>query len=236
MTSLGVYVINLQSRPDRLLQISEKLASVNVPFSRVEACTPNGLTSDYLSPSVHAIFESHMAVMRVFLESNSNFALILEDDASIDGALNFEKYVLEMQEGIDFLQIGFLTNDLVDKFEIAYFNTKRRFSMAIYNAIRSISPMAKMTISLGQRLVIQDHLRFSRGCVASNIQAGAHAYFISRRFAQGVLAISNIPFLAVDDLYMALGRMRTFTMLRLTSSIVGQGDFTSDVISRFKNA
>lgn len=236
MTSLGVYVINLQSRPDRLHQISERLALINVPFSRVEGCTPNELVSSYLSPSVQAIFESHLTVIKVFLESSSSFALILEDDAKFDANLPLENYVQEMQSGIDFLQIGFLKNNLVDVFEIFYYNFKRAVIMNFYNTIKSISPRGKLAVSCKQRLVIRDHLICSKKCVASNIQAGAHAYLISRKFAQGVLEISEIPFLAIDDLYMALGRMHTFGMYRLRSSRVSQGDYTSDVVSRFKNA
>ena len=234
MESLGVYVINLQSRPDRLESISAALKSRGMAFDRIEACTPGPEKSEFLALGVLATFNSHVKALKTFLDSGKEFALILEDDAEFIERFSLVSVIEHLNNDIGFIQLGFLKSNLVDNFEVFYFNLRRTFICRTFQIIEKLVPKFVEVLNLKSRLVISEHSFVPDSWIASNIQAGGHAYIVNRTFASGIIQIGEKPFLAIDDLYMALGRMRTFSMYRLKSSQVGQGNFGNDVANRFK--
>lgn len=234
MKSLGVYVINLQSRPDRLAAISNQLSERSMDFIRVEACTPENTYYPNLSPSVGAIYHSHKIAMELFINSTFDFALILEDDALLDERVDFCALINRVGSEFDFIQVGFLKNNLIDHLEIIYFNLRRKFIVVSFRIASKLLRDSKLVQELRSRLSIREHLSFPPDWVSSNIQAGAHAYIVSKNFAAKTLEFAANPFLAIDDFYMALGRMRLVAMYRLKKSKVSQSNSRSDVVKRFK--
>jgi glycosyl transferase, family 25 len=108
-------VINLDSAPERMAHMSTELARVGLPFIRQQAVVGVNLSKEhpdfsqwsyrYLhgrrwSPREFGCYLSHIKCLQNFLESNAEYALILEDDVLIgDGfitcieeAMKFSRY------------------------------------------------------------------------------------------------------------------------------------------------
>jgi len=94
---INFYVINLDRAVDRMERIEKDFASFPIPFIRVPAIEGKTLTipiEDYDAPMFYlyvgreagpgevGCYLSHLKVLRMFLESDKEFALICEDDAS----------------------------------------------------------------------------------------------------------------------------------------------------------
>jgi GR25 family glycosyltransferase involved in LPS biosynthesis len=114
--SLLVLVINLDKRIERFERLVDELVSYNVDLQRVSAITPDtlaysaknifGTTPDVVS----ACWESHKKALEMFLQTEEEICLILEDDAKFNNSackiLNCKEELLEVD--FDLLQIGFV--------------------------------------------------------------------------------------------------------------------------------
>lgn len=103
MTALQTWVINLDRAPDRLARISAQLQHLQLPYTRLAAVDARALTAAQQaaldSPAFHrkhgmtpvpgelGCYLSHVAVMRAFLASAADFALVLEDDVLLQSSL-----------------------------------------------------------------------------------------------------------------------------------------------------
>lgn len=97
MQSLGIFVINLDGSHDRHASISAKLAAFGISFERVSAVDGRPLNlatvSDYNAARAErymgrslvggeiGCYYSHLKVAQQFLQSQADYALVLEDDA-----------------------------------------------------------------------------------------------------------------------------------------------------------
>ena len=112
--SYKTYVINLANAPDRMDYIRKQLETLNIPYERINAVFGDLIPepiADYDEKKFHRLFGkvtnkrvvgcyfSHINAMKAFLESDAEFALILEDDATlppdfkelIDAAMHYSK-------------------------------------------------------------------------------------------------------------------------------------------------
>ncbi len=95
LPSVRVYVINLESATKRWLHIQSTFAELEIPFTRVSAVDGKTLRlepAEYLeswyrclhgretNPPEVGCYLSHLKVLRSFLETDAEFALICEDD------------------------------------------------------------------------------------------------------------------------------------------------------------
>ena len=97
------FVINLDRSPERLQRISADLTRLGIPFARLAAIEGRDINPDasphfakgeyerrhgkHPTPCEIGCYLSHMAAIRRFLESDAQFALILEDDAILGDSL-----------------------------------------------------------------------------------------------------------------------------------------------------
>ena len=84
MLQLPVYVINLDRRPDRLETITRNLELLEISFERVAAI--DGRCIEYDSPLTKgeaACAMSHFAALRMFLDTDHDAAMIMEDDITM---------------------------------------------------------------------------------------------------------------------------------------------------------
>ena len=95
--SVSVYVINLDRRPDRWDAVSKDLIRLGIACERVSAIDAKNIAveeghlernNDYsirrpISIGAKACTLSHIKAMKLFLQSNSQYALILEDDVEL---------------------------------------------------------------------------------------------------------------------------------------------------------
>jgi GR25 family glycosyltransferase involved in LPS biosynthesis len=99
--SIGVYVINLERSKERRKHILDQVEKLNMPYDIVLAVDGEALSKEEIDKAVdlevykkfaryyRSIGEigcalSHFKVLRKFLESNYQYALVLEDDISFD--------------------------------------------------------------------------------------------------------------------------------------------------------
>lgn len=103
MTVLQTWVINLDRAPERLARISAQLQQLQLPYTRLAAVDARALTPAQKAlldePGFHrkhgmtpvpgelGCYLSHVAVMRAFLASQAEFALVLEDDVLLQASL-----------------------------------------------------------------------------------------------------------------------------------------------------
>ncbi|MCF7764048.1 MAG: glycosyltransferase family 25 protein [Verrucomicrobia bacterium] len=99
LSRIKVFVINLDRSTQRLAAIQAQLAPTQLEWQRVPAVDGRAIDVSSLpevdeatyrrwqgkplNPGQVGCYLSHIAVMRKFLESDSDFALVLEDDASL---------------------------------------------------------------------------------------------------------------------------------------------------------
>ena len=103
MKRLQTWVINLDRAPQRLARISSQLERLGLPFTRLPAVDARALTAAQrgaldepayrrrhgMAPVAGELgcYLSHVEAMRLFLQSDAEFALVLEDDALLRDSL-----------------------------------------------------------------------------------------------------------------------------------------------------
>ncbi len=103
MSGLKTWVINLDRAPDRLARISAQLQRLGMDFVRLPAVDARALTAEQrgqldepayrhkhgMTPVLGELgcYLSHVQAMRLFLASEAEFALVLEDDALLQSSL-----------------------------------------------------------------------------------------------------------------------------------------------------
>lgn len=212
---VGIFVINLERRPDRLALISKHLDNPVV----VKAVDGYGLEGEQsqassliVPPGVAGCWESHVCAYNSFLESSLKLALILEDDADLavlssrEGGLRYfiDAWTNTMLENeLNFLQVGFITDKSV----------RYRAKLWLYNLLR-------------RRL--QNRLP---DFVLGNLRFGSHAYLVDRKAAE-ILKHLNLPVAFPADVFLmrfseAQKNFGYLRMARVKTSPLGQ-TFDSD--------
>lgn len=185
---------------------------------------------EFVTSAVAAIWQSHKNALEKFLSTEDNFALILEDDFLIKKNFVEEFLRIKNLKNFDFVQVGFLTINKKELFEIKYSNcfdfilkTLSKFTVIFPNFSKRFSEKFFLLRQIGKPF----HL------VLDDVRPGAHAYIVSRHFASKVISLNDPTFLSADLFYMSLAQMRTFDMARLRKSIVEQSGSASSIKSRF---
>ena len=208
-SKIGVYVINLKRRPDRLRDISVALKSSGFEFQRIEAVDGQSRTesesSKLISAYAQACWESHIKALEAFLKSGLRHALILEDDADVS-LINEKELVqhtlLMDEQKIALLQVGFVSHFY-------------KFPHLI-NLLKSVAALREGRVFRSALTTI----------VYGEFRAGTHAYLVSQEAARA-LKTANVPvFLPADGFYSALssynGKNGEIKFARLSRSRCGQ--------------
>ncbi len=114
-TRTHTWVINLDRSPDRLASISDQLDRLGLAWTRQRAVDARAFTPEQQAlldvPAYHrkhgkhpvpgelGCYLSHVEVMRAFLASDKDFALILEDDVQLGAELPAVLEALEQHPG-----------------------------------------------------------------------------------------------------------------------------------------
>jgi GR25 family glycosyltransferase involved in LPS biosynthesis len=215
-------LINLDIRTDRLKDVSHNLQ--NLKLVRIKAVDGSQLPRSlhFVNPNVAACWLSHQKAFRSFLETNHTHCVIFEDDAV--GRKNFLTYLGKVQKtdlsSIDFLQLGFLTyRGKLDDGRIYFF--QKIFDSQLY--------FLRLNQLFFRRLTPQKKIYMKLGIKVGDVQAGSHAYVISRRLAKDLLEFNNPVFLATDLVFMSLKTSPQYSIFRKISSIVNQTDSPSSI-------
>jgi glycosyl transferase family 25 len=161
--SLHAWVINLDRAPGRLARVSEQLARLGLPWTRLAAVDARALDGAQRAALDEAAFESrhgktpvpgelgcylsHLEVMRAFLASRAQFALVLEDDV--------------------------LLHDDLPAVLAGLVRVASRWDMVKLSAVHSGTPVPYLTVAPGTQLAVM----LSK-CT------GSSAYLVNRRAAE----------------------------------------------------
>lgn len=170
------YLINLKESSDRMMAMQDSLSQFSVDFERVEAIDAQALTDDIyatvtapnieyphqLRPGEIACFLSHRKCWQELIDSNSEWALVLEDHC--DFSPKAEKYLKSsdwIPKGCDLVQLIFTetpsyTNQQIDlpdgnalikllcsssRRASAYFISRKAAELALRESLQIPSPV-----------------------------------------------------------------------------------------------
>lgn len=228
------FVINVDSDINRWNSCLNEAEVNGLTLTRIEACKPKEkarLSNDYVTEGVHAVWESHLKAYVELLNSEHNYCVVLEDDFHIKNLSGLTKLVLNLNfDEWDMIQLGYVTPGIDDRIRQLVANTESAIFKIIYRFCQ-ILPHSSKTIA--NRLRVLEAGIEPKGFVANDFQPGGHCYVISKRLAAAVLLLNKPMFLATDDFYMALSRMRSFKIIRVRKSQVSQLPFAKWSGSRF---
>lgn len=224
-------MINLKSRTDRWKSVEKQTQSLGIPLIRVDAVSKDEVLAEpFVTPPVAAAWFSHKKAMSLFLGTQDEYALILEDDFVLQdrwSEFDFSKY---QSLNIDFLQIGYLVTTPLDLLELKIKATADLFLKFLTWTSRS---RVFEKTNLRKKVLIREQLNLPLHLVASDIRPGAHAYIVSRKFALAMQQINSPVILSTDALYIALGWMRSFKFVRFRKSAISQSDSVTSIDDRF---
>ena len=205
-----IQVINLARRPDRLAQVSLSLKRAGLTAETLIAVDGQleQSQSQFLSKGEIAVWKSQINAMRKLVATNTQFSLILEDDATLGPEVN-EKFLVEIKDlmernQLDLLQIGYIEN---------FYSPSLR------------SGMLEFLIALLRNRGTKDSsgLRFVNG----DFRAGAHAYIVNARLAEAISTyVPEPPLIPWDGYLESLARGQVgrgdIRIARLVKSVVSQ--------------
>jgi GR25 family glycosyltransferase involved in LPS biosynthesis len=242
MNSFKVYLINLDNRSDRLMNVRSRVSELKSEIIRVSAVTgeevKNSKISIFAPQNNVANWLSHMKVMSIFLESDDEYCVILEDDVLFinDGLEFLNKLITTSISEIDILQFGYVAvnGNLDSGQKDGYFRGKARLNRFLKVAILTIVKRAKRLESIKRRLertnrILQilksnEEKLGLKSPIVEGFEAGTHCYLVSRKAATALLNYNN-PMLMVADLSLiVLSVAKNLLITRTTLSYATQDD------------
>lgn len=165
---IATFVVNLDSRPDRLVTVGRRLRRAGLPFERLSAVTPDQVAergvrraSPGLAPGELACIASHLEIYDRVLHRGLPVALILEDDVVLSRSFVRQLRWTLVQLPTDWMicQLGWLSTE----------------------------PLAHRTLSAAGRAILGPlHPRANR-LFAGTFRLGTHAYLVTPAFARYAL-------------------------------------------------
>jgi len=232
MNTIQGYVINLESRPDRWQDCLKQSSAFPFQLNRVPAISAHEIAAEepFVPGGVAATWRSHQRAMSYFLNSKSSHALILEDDFLVKRDISKIINLVVSSDDFDLVQIGFLSPSLTRTF-IRYLFGMRDLVLKLLFRLTSL-----FRERLSNKLLVREQSGVSFAFVLNDIQAGGHAYIVSRKFCEAAQLMNNPSFLSADGVLMALSETRTFRVARTRRNYIKQSDSESSVHERFKRA
>lgn len=229
---MRAYVINLDSRPDRWSSVLCEESRLGVEILRVPAISSDQIpesSGSFVTPTVNACWLSHQKAAQLFLASSEDYGLILEDDFLLEANFTLDHLKAAKENGLDFLQLGFLKTSLGVLISIAAQNAWN----TCLRTLGYVSSRVSTFKHFEEKVLIRERRGIPRHLIMNDIRAGAHAYIVSRKFAEFMTQINQPTALSTDALFISLGPMRTLRMARLRQSTIAQSDSPTSITSRF---
>lgn len=230
---MRAYVINLNDRKDRWDSVLSQQNLLGLEILRVDAVTKQDVLEDeepFVAVGVSATWKSHQKAMKMFLDSEDDFGLILEDDFLL--GKNFAKHFSRIRKyrDYDFIQLGILKPAYTSSIALLTSNT-RDLMLKFLCRITSLKTLQPNRFS--DKVLIYEQRAVPFFLICSDVRAGGQAYLVSRNFADAAQYMNKPAFLSSDGVYMSIGGMRSFRMFRVRKSIVDQTDSPTSVEKRF---
>ena len=226
---IGVFLINLDDREDRLEASTRQLQELKLQFTRVSAVSAKSVEeSAFLTAPVLACWKSHLKTYSMLIESDLEFALVFEDDFLIKKPKTFIGLLGSLEsEKHDLLQLGFLLPGFFTRFRWLFEEIEKLTFFALGYIFKS-----SRLVTFSKRLRIVEVKSLALKFTKSSFLPGTHAYLINRKMALTLLALDS-PQLSADEFFLALSKMRSFRMARYWRSLIAQSKSKPSINERF---
>jgi GR25 family glycosyltransferase involved in LPS biosynthesis len=253
---MKMYVINLDDRPDRFINVNKQFIDRGLNLIRVSAIRGKSLVDSGVEtvapPNNEAVWMSHQKVYRELIASNDQHCVVFEDDVIMTNKAyqllkEFENVSNELPN-IDYLQFGYLTyNGRLDSGEFdSVIRLRQRLRSVFYLSISKLIcsiQVIEMKFSMFERLIGVTKAADNRVTRYRNMriiakklkldapiiysnESGGHAYIINRTLASALLNF-NLPLFLVTDLAtISLAKAANFDFYRTSKSLAFQDDST----------
>jgi GR25 family glycosyltransferase involved in LPS biosynthesis len=240
--SLPAYVINLESRRDRLRHVRHEFELVGLDFKLIEAVPADAVESTEVattgqSPGKIACWMSHRRAWRHAQDSGATYCLVVEDDV---------RWLRNPGPLLD--RIGSLPPDAFDLLQLGSLQRGPRSVPARARWAHKAAKSIRVTRVLSRRSEVVERWFVERSQLLSrslddvemtsvleaattwgSFGSGTHAYVVSRQFLSHLLKYNQPVFLSADDALSALAHQQTFRIGELTESIATQAPLASDL-------
>ena len=226
---IGIFLINLDDRNDRLDSSTRQLNEIGLEFIRVSAVPSKDVEeSIFLTDSVFACWKSHLKTYSMLVESDLEYALILEDDFLFKNPKKFPKFLTSLEtERHDLLQIGFIFPGIFNRIRWVF----EEIEKVVFYSLGFVSKIIGLK-SLSKRLRIAEASNVSLRFTPSSFLPGTHAYLINRKMASTLVSLDS-PQFSADEFFIALSKMRSFRMARFWRSLITQSNSAPSINNRF---
>jgi hypothetical protein len=226
---IGVFLINLDDREDRLESSTRQFQELKLPFTRVSAISAKSVEeSVFLTKPVLACWKSHIKTYSMLIESDLDYALVFEDDFLIKKPKTFMRLLESLEsEKHDLLQIGFLLPGLFTWFRWLFEELEKLIFFTLGYVFKSLR-----LVTFSKRLRIVEAKSLALKFTKSSFLPGTHAYLINRKMALTLLSLDS-PQLSADEFFISLSKMRSFRMTRYWCSLVAQSQSKPSIHDRF---
>ena len=227
-----ILLINLNKDTERLQSSVSESSRLGIVFVRIEAKSVDTLENKStfnFSRAVEACWASHLSALEFLVQSDKEYAVILEDDFKIRDSRKFMETLAKLETlKFDLVQLGFLSIGIRNRMNILIENLQALL-------LRIFLILGKMHLPIFQSHLNRMRIRLIRdtpiGYVPNSFQAGSHAYAISRNLAQAILGDHKSFVLPADGFLSALAGAGGITSFRRIRSLVGQKSFLGSMRS-----
>ena len=226
---IGLFLINLDDRRDRLDSSTKQMEELRLQFTRVSAVSAKSVeASVFLTAPVLACWKSHLKAYSMLIDSDFEYALILEDDFLINNPKKFVRLLESIDlEKCDLLQLGFLLPGFFIRIRWIF----EELEKLIFSLLGFVSKTVGIR-SVSQRLRVNEARSASIRFTQSSFLPGTHAYLINREMASILISVDS-PQLSADEFFISLSKMRSYRISRIWRSLVKQSNSTPSINSRF---
>lgn len=241
MATLVNYLINVDSRTDRLMNVTKRFDEIDETFIRISAITGDSLIGKvylFTKPNTEANWRSILKTLDDFIESELDFALICEDDVIFEPGFGsfIRKFKSITDINFDVLQVGYLVFD--GKNDDRGSNTFKRLKRNLLDMFMlKIARHAlflkfvneyEFNTKLKARYQLKESLKLSDS-LEPQFEPGTHCFIVSREFALKIQKF-NLPMLMSADLvFMTLSKMPDLRIFRLGKSLANQDDTSPSI-------
>lgn len=236
MSSFLTLIINVEGQFERKDYAIEQAKKLGLVPKVVKAITPSDFVEDQflvVNPAVEACWLSHQKALSEFLDSDSEFVLIFEDDVEIESIRKSIDSLIKMTTfNFDLYQVGFLSEGILNRTEIRIKNIQHSF----FKILSKFSSYPILKSFLTNRMRIERSRMLPLGIVPADFQAGTHAYIANRKMAEFLLSVNQPFFLPADALLHIVAEVDYFNCVRNRKSYISQRKIPSQITKKWHSS
>lgn len=195
---IPIFVISLESATERRGYLLKHLKKLGVDYLLLNGTTPQELPIEKRNSAI-AVWDSHIRALRHFLETDSEFSLILEDDVDLESNIKVKEKVFgalpelckSIPTGYQILQLGYVP---FRKRNLLFVLLRELYFLVYKNYQFDGRNLKSLKKDLGTQKFNQCNLRLREitgwnSLVVDGFGAGTQSYICSRKAAKFLIQI-----------------------------------------------